>query len=41
MAKHADRVSNLANGDVNFIGTFDKTWSVLCCSIKLITFKFV
>jgi len=30
MVKHAHHVSNLANGDVDLLGTFDKTWSVLC-----------
>jgi len=40
MTKHVHRVSNRANGDVNFIGVFDDTWSVLCCSDKLISFKF-
>jgi len=37
MMKHAHRVSNLANGDVNLVGTFDKTWKCFCCSATLIT----
>jgi len=41
IAKHAHRVSNLANEDVDLIGMFDATWSVLRCSVKLMTFKFV
>jgi len=40
MAKHAHRAINLANADVDLIGTFDKTWSCFCCSLMLISFKF-
>jgi len=41
MTKHAHRVINLANGDVDLVGTFDKTWKCFCCSAMLTTFKFV
>jgi len=39
MTKHAHRVSNLANEDVNLVGAFDQTWSVLCGSSMHTTFK--
>jgi len=38
--KHAHRVSNLANEDVDLIGTFNQTWSILYGSLTLISFKF-
>jgi len=38
--KHAHRVSNLANEDVNLVGTFDQTWSHFCGGVTLMTFKF-
>jgi len=40
MTKHAHRVSNLANEDVNLVGTFDQTWSISHGSLTLISFKF-
>jgi len=40
MAKHAHRVSNLANEDVNLVGRVDQTWSYFCGSAMLTTFKF-
>jgi len=40
MTKHAHRASNLANEDVDLVGTVDQTWSYFCGSATLITFKF-
>jgi len=40
MTKHAHRVSNLANEDVNLVGILDRTWSILYGSLTLITFEF-
>jgi len=40
MMKHAHRVSNLANEDVNLVGIVDKTWSYFYGRVMLITFKF-
>jgi len=39
MTKHAHRVSNLANGDVNLVGAFDQTWSVFVWKLNTVTFK--
>jgi len=40
MMKHAHRVSNLANEDVNLDGAFDQTWSVSHGSLTVMTFEF-
>jgi len=40
MTKHAHRVSNLANEDVNLVGILDRIWSILYGSLTLISFKF-
>jgi len=40
MTKHAHRVSNLANKDVNLVGTFNQTWSLSCGSLTPTTFEF-
>jgi len=40
MTKHAHRASNLANEDVNLVGMFDQTWSVLHGSLTVMTFEF-
>jgi len=40
MTKHAHRVINLANEDVNLVGTLDQTWSHFCGSPMLMSFKF-
>jgi len=40
MTKHAHRVSNLANEDVDLVGVFDQTWSSFYGSLMLITFEF-
>jgi len=40
MTKHAHCVSNLANEDVNLVGTLDRMWSILCGGLTLISFKF-
>jgi len=41
MMKHAHRVSNLANEDVDLVGVFDQTWSVSYGSlVTVITFEF-
>jgi len=40
MMKHAHRVMNLANEDVNLVGTFDNMCSYFCGSLTLITFEF-
>jgi len=40
MMKHAHRVSNLANEDVDLVGAFDQTWSVSHGSLTVITFEF-
>jgi len=39
-AKHAHRVINLANEDVNLVGTIDQTWSHFHGRAMLITFEF-
>jgi len=36
MTKHAHRVSNLANEDVNLVGILDQTWSDFYGSVTLI-----
>ena len=41
MTKHAHCVRNLANGDVDLVGTFNKTWKCFFCGVMLMTFKFV
>jgi len=33
MMKHAHLASNLANEDVNLVGTVDQTWSHFCGSV--------
>jgi len=38
--KHAHRMSNLANEDVDLVGTIDQTWSHFCGRATLTTFKF-
>jgi len=38
--KHAHRVSNLANEDVDLVGMVDQTWSHFHCGAMLITFEF-
>jgi len=40
MMKHAHRVSNLANEDVDLVGIFDQTWSYFYGRVTLITFEF-
>jgi len=40
MMKHAHRVSNLANEDVDLVGAFDQTWSVSYGSLTVVTFEF-
>jgi len=40
MTKHAHRVTNLANEDVDLVGRVDQTWSYFHGSVMLITFKF-
>jgi len=40
MTKHAHRVSNLANEDVDLVGAFHQTWSISYGSLMLITFEF-
>jgi len=40
MMKQAHHASNHTNGDVNFVGVFDKTWSHFYGSATLITFEF-
>jgi len=40
MTKHAHRVSNLANEDVDLVGAFDQTWSSFYGSLMLTTFEF-
>jgi len=40
MTKHAHRVSNLANEDVNLVGIFNQTWSYFYGRVTLITFEF-
>jgi len=40
MTKHAHRVSNLANEDVDLVGRVDQTWSYFYGGVTLITFKF-
>jgi len=40
MTKHAHRVNNLANEDVNLVGVFDQTWSSFYGSLMLMTFEF-
>jgi len=40
MTKHAHRVSNRANEDVDLVGLFDKHGGVSRLVLKLITFKF-
>jgi len=38
--KHAHRVSNLANEDVNLVGMFDQTWSHFHGGVTHMTFEF-
>jgi len=40
MTKHAHRVGNLANEDVDLVGAFDQTWSCFYGGAKLMTFEF-
>jgi len=40
MTKHAHRVSNLANEDVDLVGAFDQTWGNFYGSLMLVTFEF-
>ena len=40
MMKHAHRASNLANEDVDLVGTVDQTQSCFHGSVTLTTFKF-
>jgi len=41
VTKHVHRVLNLANEDVDLVGTFDKAWSFFHASLTVTTFKFV
>jgi len=40
MMKHAHHANNLANEDVDLVGTVDQTWSHFCGRATLMTFKF-
>jgi len=40
MSKHVHRAVNLANEDVDFVGTLDQTWSILHGSLTCTTFEF-
>jgi len=40
MMKHVHGVSNLANEDVDLVGTIDQTWSYFCGRATLMTFEF-